>query len=155
MSTVTYPEEHVIREVTEQFVPLKLECNFQKPTELMKKYHVRWTPTLFVLEEDGKPRFHSVGFLPPEELVGRLELIRAMELFDRGELETASMRLREVADIFSTSAAAPQALYYENVANYMRTHDAKYLKQAHLKLRERYPESLWAKKSTPYADIPG
>jgi thioredoxin-related protein len=154
MDTVTYPNEEVVHEITEYFIPLKMECDFKRPTGMMQKYHVRWTPTLLFLESDGRPRFHTVGYMPPEELVARLELVRIMEEFDRGRLQAASERLREIANRFPTTHAAPQAIYYEGVALYLKTHNAKYLKKIFVKLNERHPESLWAKKASPYAEIP-
>jgi hypothetical protein len=140
-------------EVMEHFVPLKLECNFQKPTDLMKKYHVRWTPTLYVLESDGSPRFHTVGYMPPDELAAHLELVLAMNQFDGRKMDSAISQLRELIEKYPGTAAVPQAIYYEGVANYMKSHNSKHLKKIYLRLREHYPESLWAKKSLPYADL--
>lgn len=154
MSTVTYQNDEVIHEINERFVPLKHECNFVEPTELMKKYHVRWTPTLYILDRQGRPQFHTVGYLPPEELVGHLELFRAMEVFDSGQLEQAAVQLRDIAEKYSGSSAAPQAIYYEGVAKYMKDHDSRHLKRGFVEIRKRYPESIWAKKATPYADEP-
>ncbi|RJP19852.1 MAG: hypothetical protein C4520_12245 [Candidatus Abyssobacteria bacterium SURF_5] len=154
MDTVTYPTDEVIQEINDLFVPLKSQCNFVKPTELMKKYRVRWTPTLFVLEQDGNPRFHTVGYMPPAELVGQLELIRAMENFDIGQLELAMAELRSVADRYPASAAAPQAIFYEGVARYKQTHEPKHLKRVYVELQKRYPGSLWAKKATPCEEAP-
>jgi hypothetical protein len=154
MDTVTYPNEEVIREIREYFIPLKMECDFKRPTEMMKKYRVRWTPTLLVLESDGRPRFHTIGYMPPEELVAQLELLRIMEEFDRGRLQSASERLREIANRFPATHVAPQAIYYAGVALYLKTHDAKHLKRIFVELSERRPESLWAKKASPYAEIP-
>jgi hypothetical protein len=154
MSTVTYQNDEVIHEITERFVSLKLECNFNEPTEFMKNYHVRWTPTLYILDTEGRARFHTVGYLTPEELVGHLELFRAIETFDRGQLEQAAAHLRDIAEKYSASDAAPQAIYYEGVAKYMKEHDGKHLKRALIEIRGRYPESIWAKKASPYTEQP-
>jgi thioredoxin-related protein len=155
MREVTYPNESVISMIAENFVPLMLQCNFAKPTELMKKYHVRWTPTLLALDVDGKPRYHTVGFMPPDELIAHLALIGAMANFDGGKFGDAITRLRAIVQKHPQSSAAAQAIFYEGVAGYKKSHDAKKLKQAYLELKEKYPESLWAKKAIPYADIPG
>lgn len=154
MDAVTYPQQAVRQTINENYVPLKLQCNFAKPTDLMKKYHVRWTPTLLVLNSDGKARFHTVGYMPPEELVAQLELLRAMERFDEGQFETALSELRGVVDNHSTTSAAPQALFYWGVAGYKSSKDPKKLKRMHTEIKENYPQDLWAKKSVPYADIP-
>ncbi|GAB4332567.1 MAG: hypothetical protein Kow0099_04350 [Candidatus Abyssubacteria bacterium] len=154
MDAVTYPNDSVIREISENFVPLKLACNFAKPTDLMKKYHVRWTPTLFVLGPDGSARWHSVGYMPPDELAAHLELHRAMERFDKGQFEVAISQLRGVVDKHSKTSAAPQALFYIGVAGYKSSRDPKKLKQMHLEIKQKYPDDLWTRKSTPYGDIP-
>ena len=153
MDAVTYPNEEVIHEINESFVPLKLECNFGKPTELMKKYHVRWTPTLYIVEPAGSPRFHNVGFLPPEELLGHLELILAMDKFDRGQSEAAMNQLHMIPQKYSATNAAPQAIYYIGVAKYKKTREKRYLKEMYQNLADRYPDTLWAKKASPYSEI--
>jgi thioredoxin-related protein len=154
MSTVTYQNDEVIHEINEWFIPLKLECNFVQPTEFMKKYHVRWTPTLYILDTEGRPQFHTVGYLPPEELVGHLELFRAMATFDQMQLEQAAVQLRDIAEKYPASGAAPKAIYYEGVAKYMKEHDGRYLKRAFIEIRERYPESIWSKKASPFREEP-
>lgn len=155
MREVTYPNEDVINAITENFVPLMIECNFVKPNELVKQYHVRWTPTLFVLEPDGKPLYHVVGFMPPDELVASLALVRAMDRYNHNRFDVAIAQLREIVNKYPQSDAAAQAIFFEGVAGYKSSHDAKKLKQAYLELKQKYPQSLWAKKAIPYADIPG
>ncbi|MBI4831680.1 MAG: hypothetical protein HY801_09035 [Candidatus Lindowbacteria bacterium] len=155
MDTVTYPNADVQKMISDNFIPLKLQCNFAKPTDMMRKYHVRWTPTLMVLGSDGNARYHMVGYMPPEELVPELALLRAMEKFDKGDFKTALQQLREVVDKHPNTSAAPQALFYIGVAGYKSTRDPKKLKETHLELKQKYPDNLWAKKSMPYGEIPG
>ncbi len=155
MREVTYPNEHVISFISENFVPLMIQCDFAKPNEYMKQYHVRWTPTLFVLEPDGKPLYHIVGFLPPDELIAHLALVRAMDRYNHNRFDDAITRFREIVNKHPQSDAAAQAIFFEGVAGYKSAHDGKKLKQAYLELKEKYPQSLWTKKAIPYADIPG
>jgi thioredoxin-related protein len=155
MDAVTYPNEAVQKMLSESFVALKSPCSFAKPTDMMKKYHVRWTPTFVILDPDGNARHHMVGYMPPEELVAEIALLRAMEKLDKGDFKTAIEQLREIADKNPNTGAAPQALFYLGVAGYKSSHDPKKLKETHLELKKKYPENLWAKKSTPYGEIPG
>ena len=155
MREVTYPNEDVIHMISENFVPLMIQIDFVKPNEFMKKYHVRWTPTLYVLDAEGQPLHHTVGFLPPDELVAHLALVRAMDRYNHNRFDDAIAQLREVVNKHPQSSAAPQAIFYEGVAGYKSSHDAKKLKAIYLELKAKYPDSLWAKKAIPYGDIPG
>ncbi len=155
MREVTYPNEGVISTITEKFVPLMIQCDFVKPNELMKRYHVRWTPTLFVLDQEGQPQHHIVGFMPPDELIACLALVRAMDRYNHNRFNDAIAQLREIVNKYPQSDAAAQAIFFEGVAGYKGSHDAKKLKQAYVELKEKHPQTLWAKKAIPYADIPG
>ncbi len=48
------------------------------------------------------------------------------------------------------SDAAPEAVFQRGVSLYKSTGDPKPLKEAYMKLQDKYPESQWTKRSYPY-----
>ncbi len=68
MGAVTYPDQDVAKFVDLNFIPVQIETS-EKNKALMEKYGVTWTPSIFVLDADGKVHYSTVGFIPPEEFV--------------------------------------------------------------------------------------
>lgn len=71
----------------------------------------------------------------------------AKRAYHREHYEDAIEAYRQVLQSYPDTAAAPEALYFSGVCNYMTTHDPVHLKEASEALRNRYPGSDWAKKA--------
>jgi tetratricopeptide (TPR) repeat protein len=147
MDAVTYPNESVVEFVQKNIIPLRVAFD-AKP--LATDFNVQWTPTLIVLDENGKKHHRTVGFSPPDELIPSLLLGIAKSHFDRERFSEALSTLDKLLSDYPKSDSAPEAIYLRGVCRYKSTHDPKPLKGAYDQLQANYPSSEWTKRAYPY-----
>ncbi|HEY3277126.1 MAG TPA: hypothetical protein VGJ94_10935 [Syntrophorhabdaceae bacterium] len=147
MDAVTYPNEEVSEFISRNFVPLKLRFDAQP---FAADFNVKWTPTMIVIDQEGREHMRSVGFLPPDELIPSLLLGMAKVFFDSDRFPEALPILEKVLFSFPKSGAAPEAAYLQGVAGFKGSHDPQFLKRAYEKLLSDYPGSEWVNRASPY-----
>ena len=152
MGAVTYPNEGVAKFVDLNFVPVQVETSNK---DLVGKYNVSWTPTILVLDSDGKEHYRSVGFLQPDVFIATFELGKARYYLDLEQFAEARALLEELIERCPVPEVLPEAIYFHGVASFKQTHDGKPLKKAYETLMAKYPQSEWAKRAEPYKLIPG
>lgn len=148
MGAVTYPHAEVIEYVKQNFIPVQLRFD-AKPEAAA--FNITWTPTMLVLDENGKEHHRNVGFQSPEEFIPFLMVGRAKTFFDLNNFEPAIAGLEEVIKAYPKSAAAPEAAFHLGVSRYKATHNPAPLKEAYQFLKANYPDSEWLKRAQPYA----
>lgn len=79
MDSVTYPNEKVIEFIENNLIPLRISFDAQP---FASQFNLKWTPTLIILDTEGKEQERIIGFLPPEELIPSLMLGIAKALFN-------------------------------------------------------------------------
>ena len=151
MGTVTYPNEGVAKFVDLNFVPVQVEVSNK---ELMEKYSVSWTPTILVLDAEGKEHYRSVGFLQPDAFIATFELGKARYYLDLEQFAEARALLEKLIERSPVPEVVPEAIFFHGVATYKHTHDPKPLRKAYDTLTAKYPQSEWAKRAEPYKLIP-
>ena len=151
MGAVTYPSEAVARFVDFNFIPVQIQVT---NTELMQQYAVSWTPTILVLDADGKEHYRSVGFLAPEEFIATFLVGKGRYYLDTDQFPEAKAMFEEVISQSTKANAVPEAIFFRGVSRYKHTHDPKPLREAYDTLKEKYPQSEWAKRAEPYKLIP-
>ncbi len=147
MDAVTYPDKKVSEFILQNLIALRIPSDVKPYADDFK---VTWTPTLIVLDQDGKEHHRTVGFLPPEELIPALMLGMASTCFEQQKFANALAILQDILDHHATSDAAPEAMFLKGVAGYKYTHDPKPLKEAYEQLSAQYPSSEWTKRAYPY-----
>ncbi len=147
MGAVTYPDSTVIQFVNTTMIPIQLPSD-SKP--YADDFNVKWTPTIIILDEDGKEHARTVGFLPPEEFVPSLLLGILKAYFDLNRFSEALAHAEMLVVEYPKSKPAREAIYLRGVAGCKSTHDPKYLKAAYVKQEAEYPESEWAVSAQPY-----
>lgn len=147
MDAVTYPHETVADYLDDSFIALRLAYDAQPYAET---YMVKWTPSIFVLDPDGKAHRSTVGFFPPEEFIPVLELGLAKTDFDLDCLEECRKHLNRILTTHPHSSSAPEAVFLKGVTKYKMSGEARFLKEAFYQLQERYPESEWTFRASPY-----
>jgi thioredoxin-related protein len=154
MNTGPYSNEKVQKFIMENFIPLKSQCFWDKPTELMQKFEIKWTPTLIVHDAEGKEHHRTVGYLPVDDLIAQLTLAKGKIYFNTERFPEAITQFQTVIDQYPDTGAAPEAIFLAGVAGYKRTHDAKFLRQIYDRLTAKYPQSEWARRAEAYSAIP-
>ncbi|MGD0238091.1 MAG: thioredoxin fold domain-containing protein [Syntrophorhabdales bacterium] len=151
MGAVTYPDNKVVEFVNSRMIPIQLLADAKPYAD---DFNVKWTPTVIVLDEDGKEHSRTVGFLPPEEFVATLLLGIIKVHFDLNRFSEALTDAEKLIADYPKSRATPEAMYLQGVAGYKSTHDPKHLKAAYQKLQAEYPASEWTQRAQPYSLLP-
>jgi tetratricopeptide (TPR) repeat protein len=153
MNTGPYSDEKVQKFLEENFVPLKSQCFWDKPTELMKRYGIKWTPTFMVHDSQGTEHHRFVGYVPSDDLLAQLGLGIGKIYFDSDRIPEAIAQFQKVIEHHPDAGATPEAVYLRGVAEYKQTHDAKALRRAYDTLTKKYPQSEWARRADPYSAL--
>jgi uncharacterized protein HemY len=127
-------------------VPVKFHVKEQP--EAFERFGAQWTPTQIVLDPDGKERHRIEGFLPVEDFIAQLGLALGKLAFEHHEYAEAERRFHEVCAAHPSAGAAAEACYWEGVSQYKATNAADRLAATARLLRDRYPESEWARKGS-------
>ncbi len=143
MDAVTYPDPAVEKEISERFVPARLES--AKHIELSKKLNVRWLPGLVVTDADERPAHLVVGFLPPRDLLPELTFGRAILAMGEKRYDEAHELFRQVADA-PGAERAPEACYWWGISRVRQKKELDAAKEPWRRIVERWPESQWARK---------
>jgi hypothetical protein len=145
-----WPDQQVVRFVNENFLPARVHVkeNSDDFTEYSERYKAPWTPTILELDSDGVEHHRIEGFLPTEDLLTQLMLGRARIAFDQQQWSDAERRFREIVEQFPGTEAAAEALYWAGVSPYKATGNPASLKGTAQAFKERYQNSVWAKKAS-------
>ena len=104
-----------------------------------------------VLEPGGKERFRLEGYLSKDEFAGQLLLALARVSFMQKKWTEAQPIYEEVLKKYPATHAAPEAVYWRGVCHYKATNDPTVFAEVVKTLKEKYPNSVWQKKSIPWA----
>ena len=132
--------------MSDHFIPVKAHIKEQKQT--FQRFNAQWTPTQIVLDPDGVERHRMEGFLPVDDFLAQLDLGMGKLHFQKQDYAEAEKRLRAACDRFPKAGAAPEACYWAGVSAYKASQDARHLGTTARGLKERYPESEWARKAS-------
>ncbi len=109
-----------------------------------------WTPTVLLLDSDGKERVRLEGYLPNTDFLGTLEAGLGRIAFVRKKYSDAERWYGDVVTRFAQSHSAPGAMYWRAVAHYKATNEHTVLGMVAEELRSAYPSSVWAIKAIPW-----
>jgi tetratricopeptide (TPR) repeat protein len=151
MGAVTYPYTKVAKFIKEALIPLQVLSDSEP---LATDFTLRWTPTLIILDTNGKEHSRTVGFIPPEEFIPTILLGMVKTYLDLRQFDPAIECLEKIINNYPQSFTAPEAIYYRGVCVYKTSHDAGGLKRAYERLAKEYPQSEWVKRAFPYRLLP-
>ena len=154
MNTGPYSNEKVQKCLEDYFIPLKSQCFFDKPTELMGQFMIKWTPTLIIHDKFGREHHRMVGYVPVDDLLVHLDFGRAKVFFDTDHFSNAIQIFNTIIKQDPYSDVTPEAIFYRGVAGYKKNHDASALREAFDILQADYRQSEWARRTQPYSVIP-
>ncbi len=111
---------------------------------------VSWTPTVAVLDADGREHYRSTGFLSPAELCARIILDGAKVELTLNNYELATKCFNEVIEKYQGSFPVPEAVFYLGVVKYKAGNEPKFLREGLDRLRKEFPDSEWTLRAKPY-----
>jgi TolA-binding protein len=131
-------------------VPLQLE---HENHPFSREYNIIWTPTLIILDQNGKEFQRGIGYMEEDELLSFLLLGVAKVYFKTGKYDAAKLHLDKILEKHPQSDAAPEALYFIGVNNFKWKNDPKEMRKVYEILTEKYPQSGWTEKASPYRNV--
>ena len=147
MGAVTYPDERVAKFLSLNFVPVQLQSS---NTAMMQKFAVSWTPTLIVLDADGREHYRAVGFFTPEDMIATFMAAKGRWALGTEQLADACALFEEVISTYPDKDAAAESIFFLGVAKYKMSHDPKPLRETYDQLKARFPQSMWTKQADHY-----
>lgn len=147
----TLTDGTVITLLEREFSPVMVNTVVDKDT--VQKFHVDWTPAFIVLDEQGHELERFVGYLPARELEAQLQLSKGLALFHMERNEEAIALFDEMIDKFPESELIPEAEYFLGAASTkVQGDNVRMVEISHI-LTEKYPDSIWTKRCTPWAHL--
>jgi hypothetical protein len=116
------------------------------------RFDVVWTPTVLVMDADGKERWRLEGYLSKDEFKVNLEMGLARVAFTKKDFADAERRYAAIVKNYPKSKFAPEAVYNEGVSRYSTTHDHHTLTDVAKTFTDKYQDSIWAEKSIPWRE---
>jgi TolA-binding protein len=109
-----------------------------------------WTPSVLLLDSEGKERVRLEGYLPNEDFIAALESGLGRIAFVHKKYADAERWYDDVVKRLPRSHSAPGAMYWHAVSQYKATNDHTILGRVAEDLRKQYPSSVWAAKAIPW-----
>ncbi len=132
--------------MNEHFIPVKIHIK-ERPQDFAR-FKAEWTPTVILAEADGTERHRLIGYLPADDFLAQLQLGLAKAAFSRGRFDQAKSLFEAVVKQYPQTEAAPEAVYWSAVSAYKASNNPEFLKKGGIQLKEKWPQSEWAKKSS-------
>ena len=128
-----------------------MKAHIKEQPETFRRFGAPWTPTQLVLDEHGTERYRVEGFLPAEDFLAKLKMALGRLAFEGERYGEAEQRFLNVCREHPAATAAPEACYWAGVSEYKERQEPSPLAETARLLRDRYPESEWAKKASVWA----
>jgi hypothetical protein len=128
-----------------------LEAHIKEHAAYFHRFDAVWTPTIMIMDSNGKERWRIEGYLPKEEFRAQLEMGLARVAFMHKQWAEAEQRYTGVLERYPDSKAAPEALYWKGVSHYNATKDHTVLGDLPDEFKEKYPDSVWALKTAAWS----
>ena len=119
----------------------------EQPKEF-ERFGAPWTPTILIEDQLGTERHRLEGFLPADDFIAQLELGLGKLAFQTAHYDEAEKRFDAVYQVHPKSGAAPEGAYWGGVSRYKATNDASHLTRTADLLKQKFPESEWARKAS-------
>ena len=143
MGRVTYPDPQVEQLINEHFIPVQF--NVAEQPEAMDRFNTPWTPTLIVLDAEGKEHRRSQGYLDPKRFLAEMALAWLKDAIDRRDYAAAYDRAGEAVELAKGDPERePEALYWQSVATYKAKNEG--LLDGWNRIMDEFPDSEWARK---------
>ncbi len=143
----------MIEAIIRRAVPIQFDNSKPENNGLLQSVHHIWTPDVRILNHDGYEMYSWGGFLPPPEFIARTLCGFAMAFLRLKRFDSAEELYVDVLRRFSTTYAAPEALYYLGVTRYRRDPNSDELLTQWANLRSRYPGSEYRVKQS-FKELP-
>ena len=148
LAIIASEDQKTAQFIEENFLPVK--AHIKEHPVWFYRFEAVWTPTVLLLDSEGKERVRLEGYLPNQDFIAALMSGLGRIAFVQKKYADAERWYGEVVARFAKSHIAPEAMYWRAVAHYKATNDHTVLGKVAEELRSIYPSSIWASKATPW-----
>lgn len=113
-----------------------------------ERFHLQWTPTIVILDPDGREVHRIEGFLPGDDFLAQLHIGLGQVAMSAKRFTDAEREFHQVVQELPDTDAAPEAQYWRGVSKYKGSNDPAALKETAEAFKKRYSDSTWAKKAS-------
>ncbi len=107
MDTVTYRDAGTIRFINDNLIAMRI--NSGSIPRWAGNFTIQYTPTIIIVDDEGKERHRMVGFLPPNEFVPFSMLGMAKAAYESGRAKQTKTILSKVVSEYPGTDYARQA----------------------------------------------
>ena len=129
---------------------MPLSVHIKENPKNFHRFDSIWTPTVLILDSDGKERWRLEGYLPKDEFRANLEMGLARVSVMKKDWADAEQRYNSIVERFPDSKFAPEAVYWRGVSHYKATNDHTALGDVAKTFAGKYKDSVSAVKSVPW-----
>jgi hypothetical protein len=147
-SRESYGDQKTADFIQQNFFPVK--AHIKEHPVWFHRFEVVWTPTVLLLDSEGKERERLEGYLPNYDFLAVLESGLCRIAFVHKKYRDVEWHYNEVVTRFGESHSAPEAMYWRAVAHYKASSDHTVLSKVAEELNSAYPSGVWASKSIPW-----
>jgi len=144
MDTVSYSRPDVMHVLKEMVLPVRVT---PETRHLFRTYSVDVTPSQLMIGDNGFIRQRSTGFLNGQELMAFLLLGIGKYYFDQSRIGDALKMVEKLIEEYGESRLIPEALFHRGFFLYKKTLDHRHLRETHLVMERRFPESDWTRSA--------
>lgn len=144
-------DREVIDLIEKETAPVMV--NYDESEDLVRKYHVDWTPAFVIIDEEGVELEKWVGYLPKKDLMSQIILSKGLAALHLNRLVEAKSDFNELIEEFPDSELVPEAEYYLGITGFKETGDEFRLGEALRMLVDKYPDSQWTKRCSIWTQM--
>jgi hypothetical protein len=134
--------------IGENFLPVK--AHIKEHPAWFHRFGAVWTPTVLILDSEGKERVRLEGYLANNDFTAALMNGLGRIAFVRKKYADAERLYGDVITRFANTHFDAEAMYWRAVSQYSASHDHTVLGKAAEELRSSCPFSVWASKAIPW-----
>lgn len=127
---------------------MPVEAHIKEHGAWFHRFEVHWTPTVLVFAPEGVEGYRIEGYLPNDEFRAQLELGLARIAFMKKKWADAEEHYKGILQHYSGTVTAAEAQYWAGVCRYQATHDPANLGRTAQEFKNRFQDTIWAKKAS-------
>ncbi len=157
MAEITLPDPQVGSFLTEHYCGTQFDLATAHPefVDATKTAKVVWAPTVLVDDSRGRELRRFTGWLPPKEWIAELQIPVALDHMHHRRLDQSAQVFSSIVEETPEAPAAAEALHWLGIAEFLAGgRDLPRLRARWNEVRERYPESRFARHSEVIDDAP-
>ena len=107
MDTGTYPKPQTVSFIHDHLIAMRI--NISTDGLLAGQFRIQYTPTIVLVDGDGREHYRSIGFLPPEEFIPALMFGISKYHFQIKQFDKADVLLDRLLKQYPSSRVVVEA----------------------------------------------